>query len=66
MDKNTELIFSAVDRFGDIAKDAVNMWYNEEKKYQYKNAGFASGTGHFTQVKIQNEQILFQNIIYEL
>jgi hypothetical protein len=45
------------------------MWYNEEKKYQYKNAGFASGTGHFTQVKIQNEvneQILFQNIIYEL
>ena len=37
-------------KFDDVAKDSVNMWYSEEKKYQYKNSGFKSGTGHFTQM----------------
>ena len=36
------------------------MWYSEEKKYQYRNAGFQSGTGHFTQVKNNN------NLLYEV
>ena len=26
------------------------MWYEEVQKYNFKNPGFISGTGHFTQV----------------
>jgi len=29
---------------------ATDMWYNEIQKYNFNNPGFASGTGHFTQV----------------
>ena len=29
---------------------AVDMWYEEIKDYSFGNPGFASGTGHFTQV----------------
>ena len=29
---------------------AVDMWYEEIKDYSFKNPGFSSGTGHFTQV----------------
>ncbi|KAI8077226.1 CAP domain-containing protein [Gilbertella persicaria] len=28
----------------------VDAWYNEVKNYNYKNGGFSSSTGHFTQV----------------
>ena len=31
-------------------KKVLDMWYEEEGKYSYKNASFSSGTGHFTQV----------------
>ncbi|XP_072289006.1 GLI pathogenesis-related 2 [Eucyclogobius newberryi] len=31
-------------------KDAVDSWYGEVKDYDYKNPGFSSKTGHFTQV----------------
>ncbi|XP_075903252.1 uncharacterized protein LOC142902242 [Nelusetta ayraudi] len=31
-------------------KEAVESWYNEIKDYQWSNPGFASNTGHFTQV----------------
>lgn len=31
-------------------KDPVDSWYSEIKQYNYKNASFSSGTGHFTQV----------------
>ncbi|KAG4067484.1 hypothetical protein HA402_002761 [Bradysia odoriphaga] len=30
--------------------DPVDSWYSEIKQYNYKNATFSSGTGHFTQV----------------
>lgn len=29
---------------------AVDMWYNEVKDYNFSKPGFASNTGHFTQV----------------
>ena len=29
---------------------AVDMWYEEIKDYSFRNPGFSSGTGHFTQV----------------
>ncbi|XP_053473575.1 Golgi-associated plant pathogenesis-related protein 1-like [Ictalurus furcatus] len=29
---------------------AVDNWYNEIKKYDFKKPGFSSGIGHFTQV----------------
>ncbi|KAK3509464.1 hypothetical protein QTP70_035114 [Hemibagrus guttatus] len=29
---------------------AVDSWYNEINKYDFKKPGFTSGTGHFTQV----------------
>jgi len=29
---------------------AVDMWYEEIKDYNFRNPGFSSGTGHFTQV----------------
>jgi uncharacterized protein YkwD len=33
-----------------LANDAVESWYEEVKKYNYASPGFASNTGHFTQV----------------
>lgn len=38
---------SAVDLSG---QEAVDMWYNEIKDYNFSNPGFAMNTGHFTQV----------------
>ncbi|KAI8047913.1 CAP domain-containing protein [Thamnidium elegans] len=32
----------------------IEAWYNEEKKYNYKNPGFNSTTGHFTQLVWKN------------
>jgi uncharacterized protein YkwD len=29
---------------------AVDLWYNEKSKYDFKRPGFYSNTGHFTQV----------------
>jgi len=29
---------------------AIKDWYNEESQYNYNNAAFSSGTGHFTQM----------------
>ncbi|KAI1882369.1 hypothetical protein AGOR_G00249970 [Albula goreensis] len=31
-------------------KEAVDQWYSEIKDYNFRNPGFKSGTGHFTQV----------------
>ena len=31
------------------ANEAIDMWYNEVKKYDYNNGGFSMSTGHFTQ-----------------
>ncbi|XP_036383727.1 Golgi-associated plant pathogenesis-related protein 1-like isoform X1 [Megalops cyprinoides] len=31
-------------------KEAVDSWYSEIKDYHFSNPGFASNTGHFTQV----------------
>lgn len=31
-------------------KEAVDQWYSEVSKYDFRRATFASGTGHFTQV----------------
>ncbi|KAJ6643135.1 Golgi-associated plant pathogenesis-related protein 1 [Pseudolycoriella hygida] len=35
-------------------KAPVDSWYDEIKLYNYKNASFSSGTGHFTQVVWKN------------
>lgn len=29
---------------------AIDMWYSEEKNYDYSNPGFSSATGHFSQL----------------
>ena len=34
----------------DEAKRSTKGWYDEIKDYDYDNPGFASETGHFTQV----------------
>ena len=31
-------------------KKTTDMWYEEESRYNYRNARFSSNTGHFTQV----------------
>ncbi|OLR93183.1 hypothetical protein BJP25_16940 [Actinokineospora bangkokensis] len=31
-------------------RDAVRLWVDEAKKYDYDNPGFSAATGHFTQV----------------
>jgi hypothetical protein len=31
------------------ASDAVNMWYDEVKDYNFQTGGFTMNTGHFTQ-----------------
>lgn len=33
-----------------LAKGAIDSWYNEVKLYNYAAPGFSSATGHFTQV----------------
>lgn len=30
--------------------EATNLWYNENRKYNYRSATYSSSTGHFTQV----------------
>jgi hypothetical protein len=57
--KNVKLMFCIVLRLDEVAKDSVNMWYEEEKKYKYKKAVFKSGTGHFTQV--EKKEIILNN-----
>lgn len=37
-----------------LAEEAVTSWYNEVSDYNYSNPGFASATGHFTQVVWKN------------
>lgn len=38
-------------RSGEVTgNEAVDMWYDEIKDYNFSRATFASGTGHFTQV----------------
>lgn len=32
------------------AQEAVDMWYNEVKSYNFSKPGFSMNTGHFTQV----------------
>lgn len=32
------------------AQETADMWYNEIRKYDFRNPGFAAGTGHFTQM----------------
>jgi len=31
-------------------QNIIEMWYNEYDKYRFSHQGFASGTGHFTQI----------------
>nr|VFU02981.1 mRNA [Oulactis sp. MM-2018] len=46
------LYYSSTSNIGTVAscKDAVEAWYSEIAYYDYNNPGFASNTGHFTQV----------------
>lgn len=37
-----------------LANNAVKSWYDEVAKYNYANPGFATSTGHFTQVVWKN------------
>ena len=42
---------------GNIGTACVDVWYSEHANYDYNNPGFASNTGHFTQVvwkKVKN------------
>ena len=38
--------------------DAVDLWYDEVKKYNFKKQGFSMETGHFTQLVWKNSKSL--------
>ena len=42
----------------DIGTACVELWYSEEANYNYKKPGFASNTGHFTQLVWKNSKKL--------
>jgi hypothetical protein len=33
-----------------LGQNVIDLWYNEYDKYRFSHQGFASGTGHFTQI----------------
>jgi hypothetical protein len=41
-----------------LAKNAVDSWYNEVSQYNYNHPGFSHETGHFTQVVWKNSHQL--------
>ena len=49
---NTENLYFCYASWGICVtgKDASQSWYNEVSQYDFKNPGFKSGTGHFTQL----------------
>ncbi|RDD40428.1 Golgi-associated plant pathogenesis-related protein 1 [Trichoplax sp. H2] len=49
MGQNLAFVYSS-DGKNVTGEQIVNMWYDEIKDYNFKNATFSSGTGHFTQV----------------
>ncbi|CAN8007964.1 unnamed protein product [Ixodes pacificus] len=36
--------------YNNIARDAVDTWYNESKNYDYDSGGYSEETAHFTQL----------------
>jgi hypothetical protein len=41
--------------------NAVDAWYDEEKKFDDKNPGFSKETGHFTQVQQIGRKLSLKN-----
>jgi hypothetical protein len=39
-----------------LGKEMTETWYNECKKYDYRNPSYQPGTGHFTQVVWKGSQ----------
>ena len=37
-------------------RKVTDMWYEEHDKYSFRNPGFSSTTGHFTQIVWQNSK----------